>query len=509
MTVPEIRNHRRALMRLLMVVATISVVAAPAISGQSQPQPLQKPAPVAAPTAAGPAATAPPVNSRTDLLRQFSSSLDALSAQVSPSVVQILVTGFRALEDKDDSDTALIGKQRSLGSGVIVDSDGYILTNAHVVKGAQRVRVVLTAAYSNVQQVNSTLREHLPPQTARVVGTASDFDLALLKIEAKDLPALPFADYTKLKKGELVLAFGNPEGLENSVTMGVVSAVARQLETENPFVYIQTDAPINPGNSGGPLVDMDGHLVGINTVILSESGGSQGLGFAIPSSVVQFVYNELRRSGHVHHSIIGATLQDITPDLAAGLSLKKQDGVIVADVEPDSPADKAGLQIQDILLSIDGREVANVPLGQMIISTRPPGSVVKVAVLRGSQPATLDITVRDASSDSDKMADLADPEKSLVPKLGIFGVTITDQIADKLGDDLRRPSGVLVVAKAADVLGAETELEVSDVIHAVNGKHIETLDALRTAIDALHSGDPVVLQIERESKFIYIAFDLD
>jgi serine protease Do len=470
-------------------------------------------APLAAQTKQQPAppadTSATPASSRADFLKQFSASLDALSAQVSPAVVQILVTGYRALEDKDDSDTALIGKQRSLGSGVIVDPTGYIITNAHVVKGAQRVRVVLTTPTVSESQVNSTLSDHLPPKDAKIVGTAPEFDLALLKIDGKDLPALPFADYAKLKKGQLVLAFGNPEGLENSVSMGVVSAVARQLETENPFVYIQTDAPINPGNSGGPLVDVDGHLVGINTVILSESGGSQGLGFAIPSSVVRFVYEQLRTQGHVHHGIIGASLQDITPDLAAGLGLKRQQGVIVADVEPDGPAEKAGIQIQDVILNVEGREIGNVPLAQMIISTRPPGTIVKVTVLRAAQTLTFDVAVADQRNDTERMADTMDPEKSLISRLGIFGVEITDEIANELGDDLRRPSGIVVVAKAADLLGAENDLEVGDVIHALNGKHIETIDALRGALNALHPGDPVVLQIERDSHFMYLAFELD
>jgi len=508
MTVPIIRTHKHRSIHAIAIAGAVCLGLAFAGTVPAAAQAPQKPAPPSTTTAPATSA-AVGQNSRADMLRQFSSSLDALSAQVSPSVVQILVTGFRALEDKDDSSTALIGKQRSLGSGVIVDSDGYIITNAHVVKGAQRVRVILTAPYAAESEVNSTLRQHLPPQIAKIVGTAPEFDLAVLKIEATNLPALPFADYAKLKKGQLVLAFGNPEGLENSVTMGVVSAVARQLETESPFVYIQTDAPINPGNSGGPLVDVDGRLVGLNTVILSESGGSQGLGFAIPSSIVKFVYDELRKNGRVHHSIIGASLQDITPALAAGLSLKRQEGVIVADVQPDSPADKAGLQIQDIILAIDGHQVGNVPLAQMTISTRPPGSTVKVSVLRGSQPVAFDIAVTDQRNDADRMAEMTDPEKSLVAKLGIFGVTITDEIADQLGDDLRRPSGVVVAAKAADLLGAETDLEVGDVIHEVNGKHIEALEALRTALDAIKSGDAVVLQIERESKFMYIPFELD
>src|SRR5271156_1587482 len=239
-------------------------------------------------TAANPQKTQTPAEAtRKDLLVEFNESLQELTARVSPSIVQVQVTGYRAINDKNDTDASTIGRQRSLGSGAIVDPDGYIITNAHVVKGAQRVRVVLTPATSGDSQVRASLGigEHIPPIPAKVIGVAPTIDLALLKIEAKGLPTIPFADYTKLKKGQLVLAFGNPEGLENTVTMGIVSAVARQPDPNSAAVYIQTDAPINPGNSGGPLVDTAGQLVGINTFILTESGGSQGLGFAIPSSV--------------------------------------------------------------------------------------------------------------------------------------------------------------------------------------------------------------------------------
>src|ERR1700689_1159476 len=207
----------------------------------------------------------PAETNRKDLLAQFNESLQELTARVSPSIVQVQVTGYRALNEKSDTDANTIGRQRSLGSGVIVDPDGYIITNAHVVKGAQSVRVVLTPVTAGDSQVRASLGlgEHSSPIEAKIVGITPTIDLALLKIDQKTLPAIPFADYTKLKKGELVLAFGNPEGLENSVSMGVISAVARQADPDVPSVYIQTDAPINPGNSGGPLINTSGQLVGI------------------------------------------------------------------------------------------------------------------------------------------------------------------------------------------------------------------------------------------------------
>jgi serine protease Do len=451
-----------------------------------------------------------PENDRRKLLEQFSESLDELTARVSPAIVQVLVTGYGPLEDKNKGEASQIGKQRSLGSGVILDPDGYIITNAHVVRGAQRIRVLLTPRSTSDPETLRSLGngERVPPLVAKIIGIAPSMDLAVLKIEAKGLPALPFADYTRLKKGQLVLAFGNPEGLENTVTMGVVSAVARQPDPDSSNVYIQTDAPINPGNSGGPLVDAQGQLVGINTFILTESGGSQGLGFAIPSSVVQFVYEQLRKFGRVHRSIIGVQLQEITPGLAAGLNLKKQDGVIVSDILPGSPAEKAGVKIQDILLTIDGRPIPSVPIADMVISTKPAGTIVKAEIMRGGERLTLEITVAEQKSDVDHLADLVDPDKSLVAKLGIFGIEIDHKLAEDL-EDLRIPSGVIVAATSADTTGADAELQAGDVIHAVNGKHIETLDGLRAALGAIPMGASGVLQIERDGRLMYVTFEMD
>ena len=448
-------------------------------------------------------------NNRADALTEFSSSLDALTLQVSPSVAQIQVTGFRAINDAKPNDTSVLARGRSLGSGVIVDPNGYIITNAHVVKGAQRVRVLLTTSPSGSQvRASLGLADRMPPMEAKLVGIEPAMDLALLKIDAEGLPALSFADYNALKKGQLVFAFGNPEGFENSVTMGVVSAVARQVLPNVPYVYIQTDAPINPGDSGGPLVDTDGKVVGINTFIVSESGGSQGLGFAIPSSVVEFVYKQLRQFGHIHHLIIGAELQQITSDLAQGLNLSRQQGVIVSDVQPGGPADQAGLRVEDILESLGGRSIGSVPLAKMIIATSRSDALLEATVVRGTQKLTIEIPVKEDRADFDEMADLPETSQSLVRRLGIFGVTINDELAAEL-PNLRRPSGVIVAALAADMLGLESDLQLGDVIHALNGKHVETLDDLRSVLRAIPSGAPGVLQIERSSKLMYVTFEME
>ena len=192
---------------------------------------------------------------------------------------------------------------------------------------------------------------------AKLIGIHKESDLALLKVDATDLPTLSLEEPQNIRVGQLVLAVGSPEGLQSSVTMGVISAVARQADPTKSLNYVQTDAPINPGNSGGPLVDMNGYVVGINTFILTQSGGSEGLGFAIPARVVNFVYHSLRKYGHVHRIEIGAGAQEITPTLAEGLGLPQTWGVIVDDITPDGPAASAGLQVGDIVLSADDRPI--------------------------------------------------------------------------------------------------------------------------------------------------------
>src|SRR5262249_51587332 len=220
---------------------------------------------------------------------QLNSALEQLVAKVSSAVVQIQVTGFGPIEDKSQQNTALIVRQQTVGSGVIVDPSGYIMTNAHVVENAKRIRVVLPLPAIDTAFASAPIGKN-QVLDAKVVGFDKDIDLALLKVAGKDLPTLMLGTGRKVRQGQLVFAIGSPEGLQSTVTMGVVSAVGRQPDPDKPMVYIQTDAPINPGNSGGPLLDAEGYVVGINTFILSESGGSQGLGFAIPSRVVDFVY---------------------------------------------------------------------------------------------------------------------------------------------------------------------------------------------------------------------------
>jgi serine protease Do len=439
-----------------------------------------------------------------DPLHQLNNSVRALVKRVTPSVVQVLVTGYGPVEGSRGNTNLVLGRQQSIGSGVIVDTEGYIVTNAHVLLGAHRVQVNIPAAATND---GSLVGGSGRTVEARIVGSDTDIDLALLKIEAKGLTALALGDYNKLRQGELVFAFGSPEGLQDSVTMGVVSAAARQRDADSPMVYVQTDAPINPGSSGGPLVNVDGELVGINTFILTEGGGNEGLGFAIPSATVAFAYPQLRRYGHVHRGETGIAVQAITPSLAAGLRLPGDWGVIVSDVAPGSPADAAGLKVQDIITSIDGRPADNLPAIGTRLFMRRGGEKVKLVVLRGSEELTFEVLVVELPHDFDRLADLADPDKSLVSKLGIVGVEIDPKLAATL-PGLRVSSGVIVAARSADP-NVDTSLTAGDVIHALNGVQVESMTGLRSALDHLAPNTSVVLQIERAGRLMFVSFELD
>ena len=269
-------------------------------------------------------------------------------------MVQILVTSFGAAPS---GGSTVLAMERGSGSGVIVDADGHIVTNAHVVQGARRIEVVRSPRREGPG--GSILRPAGRPLPARLVGIDRETDLALLKVEATGLVPLPFADPDELRQGQIVLAFGSPLGLDNSVTMGVLSALARQLRLDDPMIYLQTDAPINPGSSGGPLVDVQGRLVGINTLILSQGGGNEGLGFAAPVHIVRGVVENIRQQGRLPRGWIGARVQTVTPLLAAGLTLPEEASVIVSDVVADTPAARADLRIGDLLVSLEGRPLDN------------------------------------------------------------------------------------------------------------------------------------------------------
>jgi serine protease Do len=444
-----------------------------------------------------------------ETLAQFNDALEALAAKVSPAVVQILVTGYGPGHEENRTQTALIVRQHAVGSGVIVDPNGYIVTNAHVVENAQRIRVALPLPGDSGRAVPIGKRHILE---ARLIGTHKETDLALLKIDESDLPTLPLLSQQRPRVGQLVFAIGSPEGLQNSVTMGVVSAVNRQADPDKPLTYIQTDAPINPGNSGGPLVDMNGSVVGINTFILSQGGGSEGLGFAIPARIVDFVYHSLRTYGHVHRVEIGAGAQEITPTLADGLHLAQRWGVIIADVKPGGPAATAGLQVQDIVLTADDRRVETLPQLSAALYLHRLDQLLKLEILRGdgkkNDKKILYIPAIEHRDQMDQLFDTANPQESLIPRLGILAVDLTGELRTQVGS-LRIPSGVVVLGRAADLILPDTGLQTGDVIHALNTAPITSIDALRAATLTLKTGDAVVLQVERSDGLTYLSFEME
>jgi serine protease Do len=296
--------------------------------------------------------------------------------------------------------------------------------------------------------------------------------------------------------------------LQDSITMGVISSVARQPDPNKPMVYIQTDAAINPGNSGGPLVDVEGNVVGINTFILSGSGGNEGIGFAVPVRVVRFVYDSLRKYGHVHRSEIEVSAQTVTPSLAAGLGLKRSWGVVISDVKPGGPAEAAGLKIGDVILKADERPIDTVPAFTAALYLHPVDQVMKLEVLREGAEKTINVAVLQERNHMDQMLDAANPESNLVAPLGILAIGIDEHIREAV-TGLRVASGVIVLGRAADLLGPDIGLVTGDVIHAINNRPVDTVDNLRSAMSQLKSGDSVVLQVERGGKLQFVSFELD
>ena len=434
-------------------------------------------------------------------------SMDALTKKVWPSVVQILVSSYGPRAEAMKGETGLVvGRQRSTGSGFVIDPDGYIMTNAHVVSGARRVQVVLPAG-----DADGTLATALTGKStivpARIVGITTELDLALLKVDDVKLPALPLATYSQVRQGETVFAFGSPIGLRNSLTHGLISAVARQVDPDSPLIYIQTDAPINPGNSGGPLVNIRGEVVGVNTFIVSQSGGSDGLGFAVPSATARTVFRQLKQFGMMRRQEVGMSLQTITPGMAIALGLVKDYGVIVSDVWPGGPAEAAGLKVGDILTSVDGQPADNLPSVNYYFRLRDSTDNVQLAVLRGGADQKLSIATVEQRSEFDSVSALADPEKNLVPELGILGVEIDARIAAG-ATGLRDPYGIIVVARAAGP-GSEVPLLPRDVIRTLNRKQMTTLQGLRDALRAVTPGSPVTLQIQREGRLMFVSFTLE
>jgi serine protease Do len=430
-------------------------------------------------------------------LARLSGTIRNLTRHAAPSVVEIVVTSYGNSDDQHGGVSNQISMQRSSGSGVIVDPTGFIMTNAHVVEGALSVKVLTT----------STVADGAAARDARIMGIDADSDLALIRIDGKDLPALPFSDSDGVRQGDLVFAIGSPIGLRNSLSMGVVSAPSRAVNDDNPIPYIQTDASINPGNSGGALIDTKGALVGMNAFILSQSGGNEGIGFAIPSNVVRDVYQQLRDKGHVSRGTVGLFVQNITAPMAAGLDLPISRGIVVADVNPGGAGDRAGVQRRDVVLSLDGEAVSTARQFENVIYRRRPGDTLKVVVQRSTSRLEMNLCVEEKPDSSDPLTSLMSPENNLIERLGIVCVEIDKKVAEAL-PDLRRQYGLIVAAKAPAGQSALIGLQENDVIHAINNQTVTDLALFRKTIDELKPGSPVALQVERNHRLQYVAFEI-
>jgi serine protease Do len=455
--------------------------------------------------ASAPSAQAQTRAAATATTADLSSSLEATARLVGPAVVQIFTTSYAPGEGLVARTADLVTTQRASGSGVIVDPDGYIVTNAHVVRGAQRLRVELPIATAG----RSILATSSRTVGARVVGIDLETDLAVIKIDEQGLTTLAFADSDELKTGQVLLAIGSPLGFSNSVSLGVVSAVARQLEPESPMIYVQTDASINHGSSGGPLVDMRGRLVGINTLILSQTDNYQGFGFAAPSNIVRTVYEQIKKSGRVRRGEIGVRAQTVTPVMAAGLQLERDHGAVLADVVPGSPAAQSGLRPGDLVLALDGKAIENGRQFHVGLYRRVAGDVVTVDILRDGKTLKVPIAMSERSDPLGGLSASIDPRQNLVPRLGILGVTLDRQIAELLPAQRVR-SGVVVASTVAGAIDSrDGGLAAGDIVYAINRAPIAGLAELRLALQALKVGDAVVLQLERRGELMFLAFTVD
>jgi serine protease Do len=371
------------------------------------------------------------------------------------------------------------------GSGFIISEDGYILTNNHVVGDADKVTVKLQDG-----------REF----KAEIVGTDPQSDVAILKIDGKNLPLLKLGDSDQLEVGEWVIAVGNPFGLSHTLTVGVVSAKGRSsvglADYEN---FIQTDAAINPGNSGGPLVDLDGKVVGMNTAIFSRSGGYMGIGFAIPVNMVTAIKDQLLKDGKVTRGYLGVVIQPLTQDLAESFGLKSQQGILISQVSENTPASEAGLQAGDVIVELDDKSVNDIGQFRNLIAMTPPGSFRSLKVLRDGKNRQVKIRIGTLASDAQGSSAPALPQA----QLGLRVQTLTPELAKQLGTSDSR--GVVVTQVEAGSVAALAQIETGTIIRQVNRKPVTSVETFRKLISAIPKDGNILLLTEKDGYARFIA----
>ena len=381
-------------------------------------------------------------------------------------------------------------REQGLGSGVIVTSDGYIITNNHVVEGADELTVSLPD--------KRTFK-------AKVVGTDPKTDVAVVRIAASNLPVLPWGDATQLQVGEMVLAVGNPFGLSQTVTMGIISAVGRaNMGIVDYEDFIQTDAAINPGNSGGALVNLKGELIGINTAIFTQSGGYMGIGFAIPSNMAKSVMESLIKHGKVVRGWIGVSVQEVTPDLAKEFGTKDTKGALVADVMDDSPASNAMLERGDIITSYNGTSIRDPGHLRALVAETAPGTKVTVSIIRNKNPQDFTVTIGELPKDLAKASRRDNGSRKGEHALaGITVENITNQ-SERLGRS-KVQSGVLVTDIEADSSAERAGLQTGDIIREINRNPVKDVRDFERLTNQLNANSPVLLLLNRGNVTIFLS----
>jgi len=434
--------------------------------------------------------------------------------KVAPSVVTVFTTqtvlrGLTPFPFSDDAQRQFFGGQlpqrqgkqtlQGLGSGVIVSADGYILTANHVVSGAEEIMVGL----------GTELRKY----KAKKVGTDPGTDVALLKIDEKNLPAIAFADSEKARAGDIVLAVGDPFGLRQTVTMGIISAVGRGgvgiVDYEN---FIQTDAAINMGNSGGALVDIKGELLGINTAIFSRSGGNQGVGFAIPANLARDVMQSLREKGRVVRGYIGASVQTLTPELAEAMKLKGQPtGALVGEVAPKSPSEKAGMKTGDVVTAVNGKKISDARELRLMIGSMAPGSKAQIEVNREGQTKTFDVQLAEMPAGATEEGTETSPEEGAQPeKTTVFGGVGVADITDDVRSALSFPKdvqGAVIAEIDADSPAGKAGLREGDVIQEVNKQPVKNAKDLVAISKKLKANEKILLRVYSQGRSGYVALE--